>query len=399
MSFEKWETCKFCDIFLTPLKNGVNKPSKMRGEGIKMINMREIFAYDRIGNIEMEQVPMNPKELENYVLEKGDLLFARQSLIASGAGKCSLFLGASEQITWEGHLIRARLNKAICDPVFYYYYFKSGSGRSKVESLILQTAAAGIRASELAELEIDLPPLPIQRRIASILTALDDKIELNRRMNETLEGMAQAVWGEWFGKSESDEWIELSEIVEFNPRVSIAQGEEAPYVEMKDVPENGMCVSGFVRKAFSGGSKFQANDTLLARITPCLENGKTAFVNFLQLKEKAFGSTEFIVMRAKEGVSPYFVYFVARDERFRQFAIGSMVGSSGRQRVQTEVLPAFEIAQPNADDMAQFHKFAEPIFEHIHQNALQSRTLAALRDALLPRLMRGEMVVQFRSGL
>ncbi len=289
-------------------------------------------------------------------------------------------------------VVLIKLDKEKVDPHYLLFSFQAPF----VQNQILASEGTGSTVSNLRiplieSLKFSLPPLPSQRRIAAILTALDDKIELNRRMNETLEGIAQAVWGEWFGKYASSELTELGEVVEFNPRVSIAQGEEVVYVEMKDLPQNGMCISGFVHKPFTSGSKFQSNDTLLARITPCLENGKTAYVNFLKPSEKAFGSTEFIVMRAKEEVSPYFVYLIAREENFRQFAINSMVGSSGRQRVQTEVLPSFEIAKPNSADMARFHKFAQPIFETIHQNTLQSHTLTALRDALLPRLMRGEM--------
>lgn len=277
-----------------------------------------------------------------------------------------------------------------------YQGFLRGIIEFKLDSLLVEATGStfpNVSRQQIENLEIPIFSPLAQRRIAAILTALDDKIELNRRMNETLEGIAQAVWGEWFGEAETSDPIELGDLVEFNPRLSIAQGDEVVYVEMKDVPEHGLCISGFVQKPFTSGSKFQLNDTLLARITPCLENGKTAFVNFLEEGEKAFGSTEFIVMRAKDGVSPYYVYFIARDERFRQFAISSMVGSSGRQRVQTEILTSFEIANPNSQQMAAFHAFAKPIFEKIFLNFQESQTLTALRDVLLPRLMRGEIPV------
>lgn len=391
MRDEKWEKYRLGDNCLkigsgaTPRGGQENYKS----DGISLIRSQNVldftFSTNGLAFIDEKQAA----ELSNVELQENDIL-----LNITGDSVCRVCQVPKEllpaRVNQHVAIIRPHLD--VFDPAYLKYYLLNPI----FKDFMLGLASTGgtrnaLTKGMIEDFEISTPSLPTQRRIAAILTALDDKIELNRRMNETLEGIAQAVWGKWFVAEEMNKLIELDELVDFNPRISIAQGEEVSYVEMKDVPENGMCVSGFVQKTFSSGSKFQANDTLLARITPCLENGKTAFVNFLQPGEKAFGSTEFIVMRAKEGASPYFVYFVARDERFRQFAIGSMVGSSGRQRVQTEILSSFEIAKPNGDDMVRFHKFAEPIFEYIHQNALQSRTLTALRDALLPRLMRGEI--------
>ncbi len=109
-----------------------------------MINMGELFAYDRIQNPDMELVLMNESEKEKFAIKIGDLLFARQSLIASGAGKCSIVLDASEVITFESHLIRVRLNLNKACPLFYFYYFLSPSGKGNVQSLVMQVAAAGI---------------------------------------------------------------------------------------------------------------------------------------------------------------------------------------------------------------------------------------------------------------
>lgn len=187
----------FSELFKEPLKNGLNRPTKDRGSGYKMVNMGEIFANDRIFNIDMELVEVSEKE-RHYFLEKGDLLFARQSLVLSGAGKCSIFMGAPELITFEGHIIRARLNQAVCEPMFYYYYFNSYNGRKNVESIVEQVSAAGIRGSDLSNLMVPYPPLETQKEIAHILGTLDDKIELNRKMNKTLEEIAQTLFKHWF---------------------------------------------------------------------------------------------------------------------------------------------------------------------------------------------------------
>ena len=88
-------------LLLTPLRNGLTRPKRVRGEGVKMVNMGEIFAHDRIGDVPMDRVPLPRHEEDRFLLKSGDLLFARQSLVRKGAGKCSLFLGASEPVTFE----------------------------------------------------------------------------------------------------------------------------------------------------------------------------------------------------------------------------------------------------------------------------------------------------------
>ena len=163
-----WATGKFEDVFALPLRNGLTKPKRVRGAGIRMVNMGEIFANDRIFELEMESVPLNEKEKDNSLLEHGDLLFARQSLTLEGAGKVSVFLG-DYPCTFESHLIRARIDKNKCDPLFAYYYFRSPRGRQLVSSIVEQVAAAGIRGSDLSKLPFSYPPMPQQRVIVRIL--------------------------------------------------------------------------------------------------------------------------------------------------------------------------------------------------------------------------------------
>ena len=103
-----WSKVSFEELYDIPSRNGLTRPSAVRGSGYKMINMGELFANDRIGNIDMELVAMNEKELNTMLVEEGDLLFARQSLVLSGAGKCSLVESISEPTTFESHLIRVR---------------------------------------------------------------------------------------------------------------------------------------------------------------------------------------------------------------------------------------------------------------------------------------------------
>lgn len=151
----------------------------------------------------------------------------------------------------------------------------------------------------------------------------------------------------------ASEWttVRAADFIEFNPRLSLKKGVVATKVAMEKLQPFTKKIPAAEQAEFAGGSKFCNGDTIMARITPCLENGKTAFVDILADGEVAFGSTEFIVMRARAGISdPQFVYYLATSPAFRNVAIKSMVGSSGRQRVQQGVLDELELIVPPLEE-------------------------------------------------
>lgn len=142
--------------------------------------------------------------------------------------------------------------------------------------------------------------------------------------------------------------IQADKFIDFNPRETIRKGELSKKVAMEQLQPYTRDISGYELTPFNGGSKFRNGDTLMARITPCLENGKIAQVNILENDEVGFGSTEFIVMREIPGVSDSdFIYYLALTPFWRNKAIKSMVGSSGRQRVQQSVLDSVELCVPS----------------------------------------------------
>jgi type I restriction enzyme S subunit len=319
------------------------------------------------------------------------------------------------------------------DSDFLYYWL-----RAHVEEL--QRRASGstfqeLTGAALAQIRIRVPPLPEQRAIAHILGTLDDKIELNRRMSETLEAMARALFKAWFvdfepvrAKMEGrwqrgqslpglpahlydlfpdrlvdselgeipEGWrvVELGQVIEINPHRTLRKGQCAPYLDMASMPTRGHVPLRVVERPYTSGTRFTNGDTLLARITPCLENGKTAFVDFLAPNEVGWGSTEFIVLRPKPPLPAEFGYCLARDPDFREFAIQSMTGTSGRQRVQPEALARFLLVIPSDDVAKAFGALVEPWFRKASASERESRTLAALRDALLPKLISGELRVK-----
>ena len=195
-----WTIKRFEELFAEPQRNGIYKTKEFHGRGQKIINMGELFGYDFISDQEMKRVELTPKELEKSLVKDGDLLFARRSLVLEGSGKCSLVVRPSEDTTFESSIIRTRLDKNEAEPKFYYYLFRSPLGRALMSSIATQTAVSGITGSNLVQLRVPHPPLPIQRKIAAILSAYDDLIENNTRRIEILEEMARSIYREWFVK-------------------------------------------------------------------------------------------------------------------------------------------------------------------------------------------------------
>lgn len=190
-----YKTIRFGDLYSIASRNGLSKPSKVRGLGYKMINMGELFSNNRIYNIPMELVPLKESEKVNAKVEVGDLLFARQSLVLEGAGKCSIVMEVSPLTVFESHLIRVRLKEEV-NSMFYYYYF--GSSLSPMKSIVSQCAQAGIRGSDLQELNVICPPRETQDKIANILEQYDNLIENNKQQIKLLEEAAQRLYKEWF---------------------------------------------------------------------------------------------------------------------------------------------------------------------------------------------------------
>ena len=179
----------------------------------------------------------------------------------------------------------------------------------------------------------------------------------------------------------TSEWMNIraADFIHFNPRLSIKKGEMATKVGMDRLLPFTKKIPSIEQAAFTGGAKFSNGDTIMARITPCLENGKTAFVNILKDGEVGFGSTEYIVMRAKEGISdPQFVYYLATSPFFRNIAIKSMVGSSGRQRVQQGVLDELILTVPRkVEDQAKIGRVLSELDDKIALNNEVNDNLSA----------------------
>ncbi len=231
-----------------------------------------------------------------------------------------------------------------------------------------KAAVPGVNRNVLHELKVRTADPKSQIRIAAILSTYDDLIENNRRRMVLLEDAARQLYREWFvrlrfpghehtritdGVPEGWKQVPVPGAIEIKPRTPLSDDDEHWWVEMADLPTNSMVIQNAVKRDGRSGSKFMNGDTLFARITPCLENGKTAFVNFMAENEVGRGSTEFIVLRSMS-LTPEFVYCLARTYDFREHAIKSMIGASGRQRVQESCFEKFLILVPSRSLLALF---------------------------------------------
>lgn len=397
--------------------------------GVPVIRGNNISETKKLTNDFVYITPEFADQLVSQNVTNGDLVFPHRGNI----GTVGIVGQDQPRYVLSTSLMKLSCNRSLVEPLYLFYFFRSRIGCHKLmeHASTVGTPGIGSPLASLRCIDVLLPSLPEQRAIAQILGSLDDKIELNRQLNNTLEEMARAIFKSWFvdfdpvrAKAEGkqphglkpeiaalfpDSFEEselgmipkgwrvqsLSKIIYVNPTRVLPKGSLAPYLDMASMPTHGPFPSSWIMREMGSGMKFINGDTLIARITPCLENGKTAFVDFLADDEVGWGSTEYIVLRPKGEIPPVFAYLLARTDDFRAFVIQQMTGSSGRQRVPANSLNEYIIAVPNIDSPL-FQYFGEqvlPVFKRIKAGVIQSNALAALRDALLPKLISGELRV------
>lgn len=426
------ETRAFGALFAEPPRNGLTRPKAVRGAGTKMVNMGELFAFPRISNVSMDRVPLSKAEAERFTLKKGDLLFARQSLVLEGAGKCSIFLGDEESVTFESHVTRVRLNANEADPQFYFYYLQSHHGRAAISSIVEQGAgASGIRGSDLGGLEVIWYPPREQRAIAHILGTLDEKIELNRRMNQTLEEMARALFKSWFvdfdpvrakmdGRWQRGQSLpglpphlydlfpnrlvdsELGEIpdgwevgilgdVAAHPRRGVQPGQfnsATPYIALEHMPKRCIALSewGDAEGLQSNKFKFERGEILFGKLRPYFHKVGIAPLD-------GVCSTDIVVIAPKSEKWFGFVLGHVFSDEFVEYTNACSTGTKMPRTNWTD-MARYSVSRPSEPIAEAFNSKIRPKADELIASIRESRTLATLRDTLLPKLISGELRIQ-----
>ncbi len=298
----------------------------------------------------------------------------------------------------------------------YSYYFLKNLDLNKfaggsAQPLLTQTT--------LKKVSINYHDNPYERdTIGDLLQKYDLLIENNNRRIAILEDMAQSLYREWFvnfrypnhednldadGKPklidsplgpipEGWEVKSAAEAIIINPKTKLVKEGEKPFVGMSGLSAGSMVIGDIIEKTGNSGAKFINGDTLFARITPCLQNGKTGYVQFLTPEQPVgFGSTEFIVLRESEYLSSEFIYLLSRSNNFREHAIQSMTGATGRQRVHNDCFASCYLPVPPKELMNEFTKVVQPMFKSIFNLSKRNENLKRQRDMLLPKLISGQI--------
>ena len=345
-------------------------------------------------------------KLRRSLCEPDDVVFTKKGTLGQTGiiprnSKYRKFLLSSNQM-------KLSVNTEIAYPLYVYYFVSSPHSQRRIKADAMTTGVPKINLTYLRNFQIPLPLLEVQKKIAAILSAYDDLIENNKRRIALLEKMAEEIYREWFvrmrfpghekakvvkGVPEGWELRPFSEVVEINPPETIDKDEEKPFVGMEDLSLTSMFFVSKESRKGSSGSKFRNRDVLFPRITPSVENGKRGFVMTLRDDQVAFGSTEFIVMREKI-IGPEHIYFITCSSGFRKHAELSMVGASGRQRVQENCFTFFLVKTPLLEVRTKFSELMGTMFSKIHLLSRQTTALSVSRDLLLPRLISGKLCVE-----
>jgi type I restriction enzyme S subunit len=423
MSFD---LAPFGSLFSTPQKNGLTRPKSVRGSGVPMVNMNELFAFSRIHNIEMDLVPIVDKE-SHFLLETEDLLFARQSLVLAGAGKCSIFIGNTKPTVFESHIIRCRLNKTVSNPYFYYYFFQSVHGRIVMETIAEQGAgASGIRGSDLVKLLVPCPSKSYQDAIVKILTPLDDRISLLRETNTTLEAIAKTLFKSWFvdfdpvkakaegrlpeGMDEATAALFPSEFEESalglipkgwsvrninqvcdlgrgsSPRpIQQYMGNDVPWIKIADATaSDGMFVFETKEKIIKEGVKnsmpVKHGDLIMSNSASC---GITVFVELEGCIHDGW-----LYFKNYQFVTKGFLFFWLRKIAAHLISIAD---GTVQKNLNIAMVSSQLILCPPANVVDAFEDIASSLLTRIRENCKQYQTLTTLRDTLLPRLISGQL--------
>ena len=408
-----WDLIPFENLYLVDSRNGLTKPSKVRGSGYKMINMGELFANDRIYDIPMELVPLNDKEKVTAKIERDDLLFARQSLVLEGAGKCSIVMDVSPLTVFESHIIRVRLNQDLANPLFYYYYFHSPY--SPIKSIVSQCAQAGIRGSELQKLEVVFPPIDTQHRIAQILSAYDDLIENNKKQIKLLEEAAQRLYKEWFVDFRFPGYEETP-IVDGVPK-GWKNGELKYRLDSGSRPKGGIdrnLVDGIPSIGAEnviglGKYNFSSEKMITKDFYRKMKRGKLCDRDILIYKDGAYiGRTSlfqdgfpyslatvnehvFLLHMQDESLQYYIFYTLYQHEYYLKMQ--KLNQNSAQPGINQKAMASLDILLPSHDFIVKFNRFVTPIMKNIFAKAKQNHKLTEALDRLLPKLMSGEIAV------
>ena len=396
-------------------RNGLNFTKEDRGSGCPIIGVSDFSLQGALDYTLLDKVNGEGITSADDYLRSGDIVFVRSNGNKDLVGR-SIFIRSNAPALFSGFCIRARIDASKLEPLFSYYYTKTsafkkqlaGTSGSNIQNLN-QTVLGQIRLPNL--------PLPEQQKIASVLSALDAKIDLNHRINAELEALAKTIYDYWFVQFDFPNTKGLPYKTSGGKMIwndtlkrEIPEGWEVlPLLQHVDVSTDSVYPSAEPEKLFKhlsipgfdetgtfrlehgdtiGSNKFtvRAFDLLVSKLNPWFNRvvADTAHDDLIC-------STEFVVWRCGNLLDQAYLYAIATNQQFIDYCIRSATGTSNsHKRVNPQVMMRYEV--PYSTEIArQFGKFAAPLLQKRIKNQRENHELSTLRDWLLPLLMNGQV--------
>ncbi len=383
----------------TKISYGYTESASSEPIGPKFLRITDI-AKDRLDWENVPYCPITKENLDKYLLKTGDIVIARTG--ATTGSTYTIKSSDPNDVVFASYLIRYKIDTSLASPFFIDFILRSRVWVGFVEGIKGGSAQPGANANQFASFELNLPPLPEQHAIASVLSSLDDKIDLLHRQNKTLEAMADTLFKQWFVEEAQISWpeVSLSALVE-TANTGLDAIRRAPIVEedtgvkclrIQDISQN---------KKFSdwGNSKVNDKDFERARLVKddiiMARTCSPGIIYFVHADMNAVFNNGLARIRAnKEETHSLFLYYLFRTRDF----IGHIYGISGGTSVQLNMklgdLLSYKVRFPPKQDQDGYLAIFKLLEQKIFSNTSQIRSLEKLRNTLLPKLMSGEVRVQ-----
>ena len=341
--------------------------------------------------------------LSKYILHEGDIVFSR----VGSVDRCSYVSSDEDGWMFSGRCLRVRCNN-MCNPLFLYYYFCKETIKQYIRSIAVGATMPSINTKLLSDLPITLPSIDVQDKAVQILSRLDDKIELNRQINDNLEQQIQTLYREWFIDNPKTEWatIALSEVATFVSGYSykgneLVDSSETAMATIKNFERNGgFKLDGY--KPVSPSSKLKEEqhaelfDILVAH-TDLTQNAEVIGNAEIILSKDSYRdvifSMDLVKVVAKESFPYQFLLaLLLKNPVFKSHCIGYVNGTTVLH-MNKRALPDFNTQIPTCEDAARMNEIAKSIFTKMSENLSEIANLTKLRDSLLPKLMSGELKI------
>lgn len=372
-----WETGILKD-FSDSINYGYTQSSDDKPVGPKFLRITDI--QDNF--IDWDSVPyckISDSDYLKYKLNDGDIVIARTG---ASTGAHAIYHTGMPDAVFASYLIRVKTNNKL-DPQFSNYFLKSNNYKEYIKNIIAGSAQPNANAQQLTGVTVPIPPISEQQQIASILSSLDDKIELNRKMNKTLESIAKAIFKRWFVETEATEIIKIGDVVEIydSRRIPLSNREREqregnfPYYGATSIMDY---VDDYI---FDGTYLLIGEDGSVAK-----EDGKP-FTQYVW--GKFWVNNHAHVLKGKNGLSTELLKVFFDNINIKPYVTGAVQPKLNQNNLLNIPMPKVQ-----KDILENMNKIFNDLFSLIKHNSEQINSLSNLRDSLLPRLMSGRIRVE-----